>query len=98
MNLREFFEENNIGLINGIYKFRDKRKRGRNVPPHMPAHAPGIIKDITDVLKVFYENRIPIKQVDSPVLVAIIQRHLGFTRDWSYTMASCIYIMLGLIY
>lgn len=95
MNLRKFFEENDIILENGIFRFRNKRKRSKDVQPHMPAHAPGIIKDIADVFKVFYENGIPIKRVDSPVLVAIIQRHLGFTKDWSYTVASCIYFMLA---
>ena len=94
MDLIEFFQENNIIVKDGFFQFKDIRKGTQRNPQKLPAHSPRIIKDIKKIFTLFRENKISVSSVSKPVLVAIIQERLGYTRTWSYTIAGCIDYLL----
>ena len=90
-SLDEFFKEEEIITEYGIYKYKDKRKRGK-LPKEtiVPKQTPQIIKDIYDILRFLRKNGVPVGKVDYPVLAAIIQRYLGYSKTWSYIIAAAI--------
>jgi hypothetical protein len=98
LTLEEFFEEEEIIAVHGIYKYKDRRKRCK-IPKRMivPQQTPYIIKDICSIIKFLRKNGLSITQIDYPVLAAIIQRYLGYGKTWSYIITSSI-IQLYLVF
>ena len=89
--LEEFFEEEEIIIEHGIYKYKDKRKRSKITEGIIvPQQAPHIIKDIYSIVHFLRTNGVNVSQVDFPVLIAIIQRYTGYSKTWSYIIAAAI--------
>ena len=89
--LEEFFQEQEIITEHGIYKYKDKRKRTKlHEDYNYPIQTPHIIEDICWIVNFLRHNGVSITSVSSPVLVAIIQQYLGYSRTWSYVIVSAI--------
>lgn len=90
-SLDEFFKEEEIITEHGIYKYKDKRKRCKIHEGFIvPKQTPQIIKDIYDIVFFLSKNGVSVRKVDYPVLVTIIQRYIGYSKTWSYIIASAI--------
>ena len=91
-DLFEFFKREGIIFDHRILKYKDRRK-GCKISTkeyHIPKQTPQIIRDIYDIVKFLYRNGLHVKQIEKPVLATIVQHHTGYSKKWSYIIASAL--------
>lgn len=96
LNLEAFFKEKGIGVVNGVIKYKDWRKRGRwpeDKPIELLRGSNQILYDMIDVLSTLQRNHFEIRSLDNPVLRDIIIEVLGCSRSHAYKVATAIVVI-----